>query len=100
MKKIEDVCFIIQARLSSKRLPRKAVLPFAGSTLMDIAVQKILKSKVIPKENIYMSAYEPELIDIANKYGLNIYHRSEKSANDDGNLGTIIYEWYNKLPYK
>jgi len=100
MKKIEDICFIIQARLSSKRLPRKAVKPFADTSLMEIAIQKILKSKIIPKENIYMSAYEEELIDLGKKYDLNIYYRSEKSANDDGNLGTIIYEWYDKLPYK
>ncbi len=60
MKNIKDVCFIIQTRLSSLRCPQKAIRPFADTTLTDIAIQKILKSKVIPKENFYASVYEKE----------------------------------------
>mgnify|MGYP000005325663 FL=1 len=100
MKNIKDVCFIIQTRLSSLRCPQKAIRPFADTTLTDIAIQKILKSKVIPKENFYASVYEKELLDLCDKYDINIYYRSEESANSRGNIGTIVYEWYNRLPYE
>ena len=55
MKDISDVCFVIQARLSSERTPGKMMKPFAGSSLVDIACRKINQSKLIPKENFYFS---------------------------------------------
>jgi len=99
MKSISDVVVIIQARMNSQRVPRKMLRPFADSTLFEIAINKLLDSKVVNKENIYVSVYEDELKDIANKYGLNIYHRSEDSANNDNSLQKI-YEWHDKLPFK
>ena len=53
----------------------------------------------MPKENIYVSAFEDELKNIAKSYGLNIYNRSEESANNDNSLQKI-YEWHDKLPFK
>ena len=100
MKNKEEVCLLVQARLGSQRVPGKMLRPFAGTTLVDILFEKLSKSKSIPKENIIFSAYEPELKEVANKYGINIFHRSEKSAFSEGNPLTEIYEWYNKLPYK
>jgi len=100
MKKIEDVLVLIQARLSSQRAPRKMVRPFAGTTLMDICTEKLLKSKVFPKDNFYLAAHEKELIDIAVKHGANVFHRSEKSARSEGTPMTEMYEWWDKLPFK
>ena len=101
MKSIDDVCLIIQTRLGSRRTPRKAIKPFAGTTLFDIAIQKALSSKVIPRDNIYTSIYEDELLDIAKKYDVNIYNRTHKSANEHGSGSSkLLYEWYNKLPFK
>ena len=101
MKSIDDVCFIIQTRLGSKRTPQKSIKPFAGTTLFDIAIKKILNSKVIPKNNVYVSVYEQELVDIAKKYNMNIYYRSYESANEHGSGSSrLLYEWYNKLPFK
>ena len=65
MKKIEDVCLLVQARLGSQRVPAKMIRPFAGTTLVDILFEKLSKSTVIPKSNIYFSAYEDELKQIA-----------------------------------
>ena len=56
MKNIKDICFIIQARLSSERVPRKMIKPFAGTSLVDIACKKINQSIQIPNENFYFSA--------------------------------------------
>ena len=100
MKKIEDVCLIVQARLGSQRVPEKMIRPFAGTTLVDILFEKLSKSNVIPKSNIYFSAYEDELKKIASNHGVNVFHRSEKSAKSEGQPLTEIYEWWDKLPFK
>ena len=72
---------------------------FCGTTLFDIAIDKVLDSKIIPKENFYVSIYDTELKDIAKQKGVNIYNRSYESANNDNSLQTI-YEWHDKLPFK
>ena len=99
MKNIKDVVVIIQARLNSERVPQKMIRSFSDSNLFEIAIKKLLASKEIPKENIYLSVNEPELKDIGEKYELNIYDRSEESANNDNSLQKI-YEWHDKLPFK
>ncbi len=100
MKSIDDILVIVQARLSSQRCPKKMLKPFGNTTLMDICIQKILDSQVIPKENFYVSVHEKELVDVVEKYGVNIFHRSEKSAKSEGEVLTEIYEWHDKLPFK
>jgi CMP-N-acetylneuraminic acid synthetase len=101
MKNKGDVCVILQARLSSERVPKKMIKPFAESSLFEIGCRKLKESNIIPKENIYVSVYEQELIDIAKKCNMNIFKRSKKSAlfDGDGHL-TDMFEWWNKLPYK
>jgi CMP-N-acetylneuraminic acid synthetase len=76
------------------------IRPFAGSTLTDIAIDKVLDSKVLPKENFYLAAHEPELISIGKNRGINVFERSEKSAKSEGTPMTEIFEWWDKLPYK
>ena len=100
MKKIEEVAFLVQARLNSQRCPRKMARPFADTTLLDINIKKLVDSPLIPNENIYVSVHEQELKDIAEKYPVNIFHRSEKSANSEGTPMTEIYEWWDQLPHE
>ena len=99
MKDIKDVLVIIQARLDSQRVPQKMIKPFNGTNLFEIAIKKVLNSNLIPKDNFYVSICEPELIEIANKHNVNIYNRSEESANAESSLQKI-YEWHDKLPFK
>ena len=99
MKNINDIFFFVQARMGSTRVPGKMLRTFAGTTLMDIIVEKILKSSIIPKDNFYLSVYEPELKEVAKKHSVNIFHRSYKSAYAEGVL-TDLYEWHDKVPYK
>ena len=98
-KNIDDILFLAQARLSSERLPNKMIKPFAGTSLVEITCEKVTRSKVIPRDNFYLSAYDKETKDIATKYGLNIYHRSEKSAKSEGPMQEVM-EYHDKLPYK
>ncbi len=103
MKKINEVAVVVQARLSSERCPKKMIRPFAGKTLTQITCEKVLQSKVIPRENFFLSVHEQELVDIGESLGVNVFRRSEKSAIWDGGEGSHIrdmYEWWDKLPFK
>jgi CMP-N-acetylneuraminic acid synthetase len=99
-KSIDDVCVVISARLNSDRTPQKLVAPFAGTTLLDILLSKLLGSKVIPKKNILLASYERELLNIAEKYNIPTYRRSKESSESEGEDLTVLYEWYDKIDYK
>jgi len=74
--------------------------PFAGTTLMDITIEKIQQSEFIPAENFYVSVYEPELKSVCEKHEANIFHRSKESAFSEGTPMTDMYDWWDKLPFK
>ena len=98
MKTIEDICFIIYARLGSQRLPGKMLRPFADTTLVDIALEKIKSCKEIPLSNFYLCVHESELIERGQSHGVNVFRRSEASANEDTDV-RVLMEWWDKLPY-
>lgn len=98
MKNIKDICVVIQARLSSQRVHKKMIRPFAETTLFEIACKKLEKVS-IDNSQCYVSVYEEELKQIAKKYDIQIYERSKESADCDCGL-QLMYEWWNKLPYK
>ncbi len=101
MKSFDDICFVVQTRLGSNRTPNKSLKNFAGSNLFTILLDKVVKSELIPNENVYVSVYEQELLDIANEYDVNIYKRSYESANEHGSCSPkLLYEWYDKFPHK
>jgi len=99
LKSIKDICFVIQARLNSIRIPRKMINPFSDTTLIELGIHKVLDSKIIPEENFYVSVYEKELKDIVKDNGVQLYERSYESANSEKSI-TKVYEWHDKLPYK
>ena len=98
MKDINDILFIVEARLHSSRMHQKMIRDFANTTLLDLLLSKLKSIDLIPKDNLYLSAYEDEIKDIGNKHNINIFNRSIESANAE-DLQTIK-EWHNKLPFK
>ena len=98
MKNLNEILFIVQARVNSERAPQKMIRPFADTTLLDLILSKLKSIDLIPKENLYLSAYEDEIKQIGSKHNVNIYHRSHKSANAE-DLQTVK-EWHDKLPFK
>ena len=76
MKNIKDILFITQARLESQRVPQKMIRPFCGTNLLEILIEKIKKSNIIPLENFYLAVHNQELVDIAEKQNINYYKRS------------------------
>lgn len=96
--KLAKTAFIVQARLNSERVPKKMIKPFVDTNLFELILTKLLKSKIIPKDQIYTSVHETELKNISKKLGIKIFDRSKDSANNDNSLKTI-YEWHDKLSY-
>jgi CMP-N-acetylneuraminic acid synthetase len=99
MKNIEEVCFIIQARKESTRVPNKMLRDFAGSNLITIAIDKILNSKLIPRENFYLSIMDEEFFEIAKIKDVKTFKRSVESTKEPVTLRSV-FEWYKELPYK
>ena len=101
MKNPKDIGIIIQARMSSERVPRKMLRPFVGTTILDITLEKIKQLKSVDwKSDFWLAVHEQELVDVAGKHGLNVFHRSEKSASSEGTPMGEMYEWWDKLGYK
>ena len=99
-KNIDDIAFVVQARLNSQRVPQKMIKPFADTNLFGLILDKLLSSKVIPSENIIASVHEQELFEEANiKRNIRTFQRSYESANNDNDIRKI-YEWHDKLPHK
>lgn len=100
INKIDDIAFIVQARLNSQRVPRKMIKPFSDTNLFGLILDKLLSSEIIPSENIIASVHEDELFEEAStKRNIRTFKRSYDSANNDNDLKKI-YEWHDKLPHK
>jgi len=97
MKHLAQVCFVSQARLGSKRFPRKMIASFADSNLVEILCEKINLSSFIPREQFFFSVYEEELVEVVQRCGLNVFRRSKESAESEGPIEDIL-DW-KKLPF-
>jgi CMP-N-acetylneuraminic acid synthetase len=99
MKNINDILFLIPARTGSTRVVNKMLKPFANTTLMDLAIDKILQSSVILKENFYLHVGDKELIKLAEKRGIKHTNRSFESLQEPVTLQRF-HEWTEMLDYK
>ena len=98
MKNADEICVVVQSRLSSQRVPGKMTRKFADTTLFDIACEKL---NIISNDyDCYVSVYEQELKDIANKYlSIGVYERSKESSECDSDV-RLMYEWCYTIPYR
>ena len=91
---MREVAIVINARVSSSRCPRKLVRPFASTTLLDIALEKLSKIKVDEK---YLAAGDREILDIyhsnySSKIGL--LKRDEDSIAPGEHDHTVSFRHY------
>ena len=93
----KNISVVIQSRLGSSRIPGKMLKDFAGTTLVDILLTKLLKSKEVDPSQIYFCVGEDELIEVGNKYPINIIKRSDASLNEEKDI-KVLYEWYTEIP--
>ncbi len=75
---------IIPAREGSKRVPHKNFRAFANTTLLDLAIQEALASKLIDK--VVVNSDAPHVKEIAIKYetnGIDFLERPKELARDE-----------------
>ncbi len=96
---MSGISALINARLLSTRLPRKLLLPFNGSTLIDIALEKLDKMDFF--ENRYFAAAEEDLLKRADKYkNIQILKRDPLSVRPGYGDHKKIYEHYKLVKTK
>ena len=72
---------IIPARHGSKRVQKKNFRPFAGTTLVDIAIQQSLQSKYLT--DVVLSSDSEEILEIGKKYCDVITLKRTSEISDD-----------------
>lgn len=98
-KNLKDIAVVIHGRMGSTRIPTKLVNNFAGTTLLDIVLNKLVNSKTISNEQIILTVPEQKLITIGEKYPIRIHKRSVESAKTEDDI-KLIHEWINEYDFK
>ena len=93
----KNVSIVIQSRLGSTRVPGKMLKDFAGTTLVDILLTKLMKSKEVTPDQIYFCVGDDELIEVGSKYPINVVRRSKESLNEEKDI-TVLFEWHKHIP--
>jgi len=97
MKRLEDICFLIEAKSNSERLPGKIFKKFSQTTLLDVAINKFLSSPAIPNNQIYVAGHGEEVLDLASKYtNINLFKRTDNSVSDSATIRQI-YEIFDHI---
>ncbi len=88
-----DIKVHIIAREGSKRVIRKNLRLLNGKPLVSYAIESALSSKILQKENIFLNTECPNIAEIGTKYGIPIYNRDPKLAEDDVVLDELTYDF-------
>ena len=87
------ISVLINARTKSSRLPRKLVLPFAGTTLVDIALEKLDRMDFFAHR--YFAVAEPELREKALGYrNIEILERKPDAIHPGYNEHRKVFAHY------
>lgn len=90
------ISVLVNARTTSSRLPRKLVIPFAGTTLVDIVLDKLDKMDFVAHR--YFAAAEDELINRLNKYNnIELLLRKPEAILPGYNDHNVQYEHYKRI---
>ncbi len=90
------ISVLINARTTSSRLPRKLVLPFADTTLIDVALDRLNKMGFFAHR--YFAAAENELIERASKYAnIEILRRDPDAIKPGYNDHRKVFAHYEKV---
>ncbi|WP_119166689.1 cytidylyltransferase domain-containing protein [Algihabitans albus] len=91
-----SISVIINARTTSSRLPRKLVRPFAGTSLIDIALEKLDRMGFFAHR--YLAVAEPELAERAKPFGnIEILWRDEAAIKPGYNPHEVQYAHYRRI---
>jgi CMP-N-acetylneuraminic acid synthetase len=84
---------MIPARKGSERLAKKNYLKIGDLTVLEIALQKAIKSKAF--DRVVVNSDDPNLEEISNKHGVNFYLRSSDLASSDATSDQVVLDFLN-----
>ncbi|HDH53710.1 MAG TPA: hypothetical protein ENH24_04415 [Nitrospirae bacterium] len=90
------IAAVIHARVGSERCKNKMLRGFAGTNLVTLALNKF--SKPTNAFKLYFAAYEPELIEIGQKYDCTIIKRDKESVESE--RIEVIMDYMKHIPEK
>jgi N-acylneuraminate cytidylyltransferase len=87
---MKGIC-LIPARGGSKRVPRKNIKEFNGTTFLDLTLKAAIDSGSF--EKIILSSDDQEILDKASKYKeVTIHHRDPTLSDDKATVFSVFYE--------
>jgi len=87
-----NIC-MIPARKGSERLAKKNYLKIGDFTVLEIALQKAIKSNVF--DSIVVNSDDPNLEEISGKHGVNFYLRPSDLASSDATSDQVVLDFLN-----
>lgn len=82
-----DITVLIAVRGGSKRVPRKNVRPFCGSSMLELKVQQALRLESV--NNVVVTSDDDEMLEIADKLGATAMKRDPYYASDTVPMGDV-----------
>lgn len=78
---------MIAARSGSVRVQNKNIRPFAGSTLLEIKIQQLLKIKLL--DGVVVNSNDDEILGIASKYNVELVKRDQHYASNEVSMSDV-----------
>ena len=82
-----DINVLIAVRGGSKRVPKKNIRPFAGSSMLEIKVKQALRLKDVSK--VIVSSEDDEMLNLAEDFGATALKRDSFYASDTVPMGDV-----------
>lgn len=94
---MKSISVVTNARLQSTRVSRKLARPFAGTSLIEIALAKLDRMDFF--ERRYLAVAEQELVDLAEPYqNIEVLRRTEDAVRKGVNPQTVTFAHYLQVP--
>ena len=87
MPRDTDINVLIAVRGGSKRVPRKNVRPFCGSTMLELKVEQAMRLKGI--SGVVVTSDDDEMLEMASKLGATAMKRNPQYATDTVPMGDV-----------
>ena len=89
-----NIC-MVPVRKGSERLAKKNYLKIGHSTILEIALNKAIKSKAF--DRIFINSDDPNLEEVASRLGVNFYLRDEKLASSQATSDQVVLDFFNNI---
>lgn len=94
---MKEISVVINARLNSSRMKNKMVRPYCGTSLLEIALEKLDKLNYF--NHRFLAVAEEELMNKASKYkNIEILKRNKEAVEPGPHQPLVTFEHYKRVP--